>query len=120
MDRVLAIGLAHDQLSFKESASMVNILDYLKALCANVDPRQPQISIEVDVIAASLPLDRAVPVGLVVNELVTNSVKYAFDDDGGLIQVVFRVNETIGEAELSVRDNGRAWARRAKALLGCA
>ena len=86
---------------------MVNMHDYLKALCANIDPRQPQISIEVDLIAASLPLDRAVPVGLIVNELVTNSIKYAFDEDGGVINVVFRVDETIGEGELSVRDNGR-------------
>ncbi len=47
------------------------------------------------------------PVGLIVNELVTNSVKYAFDDEGGIINVVFRVDTTIGEAEVSVRDNGR-------------
>ncbi len=107
MDRVLAIGLAHDQLSFKDSASTVDMHDYLKALCANIDPRRPQISIEVDVDVAGIPLDRAVPVGLIVNELVTNSVKYAFDDEGGIINVVFRVNETIGEAEVSVRDNGR-------------
>ena len=107
MDRVLAIGLAHDQLSFKDSASTVNMHDYLKALCANIDPHRPEISIEVDVDVASIPLDRAVPVGLIVNELVTNSVKYAFDEEGGIINVVFRVNESIGEAEISVRDNGR-------------
>ena len=107
MDRVLAIGLAHDQLSFKDSASTVDMQDYLKALCANIDPRRPEISIEVDVDAAGIPLDRAVPVGLIVNELVTNSVKYAFDEDGGVISVVFRVDQTIGEATLSVSDNGR-------------
>ena len=107
MDRVLAIGLAHDQLSYKDSASTVDLQDYLKALCANIDPRRPGISIEVDVEAAGIPLDRAVPVGLIVNELVTNSVKYAFDSDGGTIGVACRTNQTIGEAELSVRDNGR-------------
>ena len=107
MDRVLAIGLAHDQLSFKDSASSVNMRDYLKALCANIDPHHPKISIEVDGDAAGIPLDRAVPIGLIVNELVTNSVKYAFDEDGGAINVVFRLDETIGEAKLSVSDNGR-------------
>jgi two-component sensor histidine kinase len=107
MDRVLAIGLAHDQLSFKDSATSVDMRDYLKALCANIDPRRPQITIEVEVEAAGIPLDRAVPVGLIVNELVTNSIKYAFDDAGGVINVEFRMNESIGEAELSVRDNGR-------------
>jgi two-component sensor histidine kinase len=81
--------------------------DYLHALCANIDPHRPQVSITVDVEAAHIPLDRAVPIGLIVNELVTNSIKYAFDDEGGIISVTLRIDEAIGEAELSVRDNGR-------------
>src|SRR4029078_10550676 len=105
MDRVLAIGLAHDQLTFNTSGSTVEMHDYLRALCANIDPHRPQISIEVDVDEAGIPLDRAVPVGLIVNELVTNSVKYAFGEEGGVINVVFRVNTSIGEGEVSVRDN---------------
>jgi len=59
-----------------------------------------------------------VPVGLIVNELVTNSVKYAFDEDGGVINVVFRVDETIGEAELSVGDNGRGMGPARKGAFG--
>lgn len=118
MDRVLAIGLAQDQLTFKQSASTVKMHDYLKALCANIDPRRPQIAIEVDADVAGIPLDRAVPVGLIVNELVTNSVKYAFDEEGGIINVVFRVNTTIGEGEVSVRDNGRGMGPPRKGALG--
>jgi two-component sensor histidine kinase/putative methionine-R-sulfoxide reductase with GAF domain len=118
MDRVLAIGLAQDQLTFKQSASIVKMQDYLRALCANIDPRRPQIAIEVDADVAGIPLDRAVPVGLIVNELVTNSVKYAFDDEGGIINVVFRINTTIGEGEVSVRDNGRGMGPPRKGALG--
>jgi two-component sensor histidine kinase len=118
MDRVLAIGLAHDQLTFKQSASTVEMHDYLRALCANLDPRRPKTAIEVDADVVGIPLDRAVPVGLIVNELVTNSVKYAFDDDGGIINVVFRINTTIGEAEVSVRDNGRGMGPTRKGAHG--
>jgi len=118
MDRVLAIGLAHDQLSFKDSASSVNMQDYLRALCANIDPRRPQVTIEMDVDAASIPLDRAVPVGLILNELVTNSLKYAFDDGGGVINVTFCVDETIGEAALTVADNGRGMGPTRKGAFG--
>ncbi len=107
MDRVLAIGLAHDQLSFKDSAASVDMRDYLKALVANLDPRRPHITIDTHFDSASIPLDRAVPIGLIVNELMTNSVKYAFDEDGGVISVSFHLNEGIGEAELCVSDNGR-------------
>ena len=118
MDRVLAIGLAHDQLSFKDSASSINMHDYLKALCANIDPRRPEVTIDMEVDAASIPLDRAVPVGLILNELVTNSLKYAFDDAGGVINVAFRIDETIGEAELTVRDNGRGMGPIRKGAFG--
>jgi two-component sensor histidine kinase len=118
MDRVLAIGLAQDQLIFKQSASTVKMHDYLRALCANIDPRRPQTAIEVDADVAGIPLDRAVPIGLIVNELVTNSVKYAFDDEGGIINVAFRVNTTLGEGEVSVRDNGRGMGPPRKGALG--
>jgi two-component sensor histidine kinase len=118
MDRVLAIGLAHDQLTFQKSASTVEMRDYLRALCANINPHRPHIAIEVDADVAGIPLDRAVPIGLIVNELVTNSVKYAFDDEGGIINVVFRVNTTIGEGEVSVCDNGRGMGPARKGGLG--
>jgi two-component sensor histidine kinase len=106
MDRVMAIGLAHDQLSFKKSASSVDMRDYLRALCANIDPRRAKLTINTEFESVSIPVDRAVPIGLILNELVTNSVKYAFDESGGVITVKFRVDDTIGEAELSVDDNG--------------
>lgn len=118
MDRVMAIGLAHDQLSFKKSTSSVDMRDYLKALCANIDPRRPNLTIDTDLEPASIPLDRAVPVGLILNELVANSVKYAFDDEGGTIKVTLRVNEAIGEAELDVRDNGRGMGPKRVGSLG--
>ena len=118
MDRVMAIGLAHDQLSFKKSASSVDMDDYLKALCANIDPRRPDLTIDTEFEAVSIPLDRAVPIGLILNELVTNSVKYAFDEEDGVINVTFRVNETIGEAELRVRDNGRGMGPAREGSLG--
>ena len=118
MDRVLAIGLAHDQLSFKKGASSVDMRDYLKALCANIDPRRLNLTIATEFDSASIPLDRAVPIGLILNELVTNSVKYAFDQEGGLINVTFRVNEAIGEGELCVRDDGRGMGQARPGSLG--
>jgi two-component sensor histidine kinase len=118
LDRVMAIGLAHDQLSFEKSASSVDMRDYLKALCVNIDPRRPNLTIDTDFDSVSIPLDRAVPVGLIVNELVTNSVKYAFDQNGGTINVAFRANEMIGEAEVCVSDNGRGMGPARKGSLG--
>ena len=108
MDRVHAIALAHDQLALRGDARDVDFGDYLRALCANIDPHREGVAIEVDVKATFLlSLDRAVPAGLIVNELVTNSLKYAFDDDGGVIRVSFTTDPDRGEANLIVEDNGR-------------
>jgi two-component sensor histidine kinase/putative methionine-R-sulfoxide reductase with GAF domain len=108
MDRVHAIALAQDQLSFETGVSNVEFGDYLHALCANIDPQRETIGIEVETDrGALLPLDRAVAAGLIVNELVTNSLKYAFDESGGIIRVTFTMVPDQGEACLAVEDNGR-------------
>jgi two-component sensor histidine kinase len=107
MDRVHAIALAHDQLSLREGAGAVEFADYLRALCANINPYQESVAIEVEADATTVPIDRAVPAGLIVNELVTNSLKYAFGEDGGLIRVTFAAKPGIGEGCLTVEDNGR-------------
>ncbi|WP_445500667.1 sensor histidine kinase [Microvirga sp. G4-2] len=119
MDRVHAIALAQDQLSFESGISNVEFGDYLRALCANIDPQREAVSIEVEAKrGALLPLDRAVAAGLIVNELVTNSLKYAFDEDGGLIRVSFTTRSELGEACLAVADNGRGMGPPRKGGLG--
>jgi two-component sensor histidine kinase len=108
MNRVHAIALAQDQLSLKADASNVEFSDYLRALCANIDPQLANVTIEAETDrGALLPLDRAVAAGLIVNELVTNSLKYAFDEGGGVVRVSFTMSPEEGEALLVVEDNGR-------------
>jgi two-component sensor histidine kinase len=107
MERIFAIALAHDQLSMREGGSTVDFRDYLRALCANIDPARPGLTILVEAENAMIPLDRAVPAGLVVNELVTNAVKYAFGDGGGTIRVVFQTRAEIGEGCIAVEDDGK-------------
>ena len=120
MDRVHAIALAQDQLSFEAGTGNVEFGAYLRSLCANIDPRRESMTIEVQVEAqAALPLDRAVAAGLIVNELVTNSIKYAFDDEeGGTIRVIFATTPETSEGHLAVEDNGRGMGPPRKGGLG--
>jgi two-component sensor histidine kinase/putative methionine-R-sulfoxide reductase with GAF domain len=119
MERVHAIALAQDQLSFETGISNVEFSDYLRALCANIDPQRDNVTIEVETERrALLPLDRAVAAGLIVNELVTNSLKYAFGESGGVIHVTFTVSPELGEACLAVEDNGRGMGPRRDGGLG--
>jgi two-component sensor histidine kinase len=107
MDRVHAISLAHDQLRVHEAGGPVEFGGYLRALCANINPYQERVAIEVEADETTVPLDQAVAAGLIVNELVTNSLKYAFGEEGGRIRVVFSVDPAVGEGCLVVEDDGR-------------
>jgi two-component sensor histidine kinase len=106
--RVQAVALAHDLLSASDKASSVNFDDYLRALCANVVPHRTGITVEVEAQRVSIPIDRAVPAGLIVNELVTNSIKHAFGkDDGGRITICFALTSNASEACILVEDTGK-------------
>jgi two-component sensor histidine kinase len=64
------------------------------------------LELVLDVEPVVLGLDRSIPSGIIVNELVSNALKYAFPDGArGVITVRFRATGS-GSAELSVIDNG--------------
>ncbi|HYD31294.1 MAG TPA: sensor histidine kinase, partial [Azospirillaceae bacterium] len=109
MDRVTAIALAHDMLVLRDGQQgVVHAASYLAALCSSVESMSQTLRIETDLEDAELRIDRAVPLGLILNELVTNSLKHAVrNKPDGLIQVTFRApSPKGGEAFLRVADNG--------------
>jgi two-component sensor histidine kinase len=107
--RVQAIALAHDLLLTGQEPNSIDFADYLRALCSTLAP-QEEISVEVDAAHAPIPLDKAVPAGLVVNELITNSIKYAFGNGGGIVRVTFEPVTNASEACVSVADDGKGIA----------
>ena len=106
-NRINAISLAHDQLAPTQSAHAVNVAGYLRALCASIEQQAENVAIEVEVDEIELAIDRAVPLGLILNEAATNSVKHAFGEGGGRIAVRLTAGVGYGEARLTVADNGR-------------
>jgi two-component sensor histidine kinase len=105
-NRINAISLAHDQLAPTESAHAVDVAGYLRALCASIEQQAENVVIEVEVDEIELAIDRAVPLGLILNEAATNSVKHAFGEAGGRIAVKLKAGVGYGEARLTVADNG--------------
>jgi two-component sensor histidine kinase len=106
-NRITAISLAHDQLNPSQGLRVVGLATYIERLCATIEQQLDQISIQVQVDEVDLLIDRAVPLGLILNEAVTNSVKHAFGDGGGTVTVQLMAGVGRGEARLVVSDNGR-------------
>ncbi|WP_460451104.1 sensor histidine kinase [Alsobacter sp. SYSU BS001988] len=106
-NRINAISLAHDQLAHRDGAQVVDLAGYLRALCRSIEQQTEGVAVDVDADDIELALERAVPLGLVLNEAAINSVKHAFDDGGGRIGVVLKSGVGYGEAVLAISDNGR-------------
>ena len=106
-NRINAISLAHDQLSLRQDPHAVDVAGYLHALCASIEQQTENVAVEVEADEIELAIDRAVPLGLILNEAVTNSVKHAFGEAGGRISVKLTAGVGYGEARLTVADNGR-------------
>jgi two-component sensor histidine kinase len=105
--RIQAVALAHDLLAVGKDNARVRFDEYLQSLCTNIDPGESRVKINVDAEPWVIPLDRAVPAGLVVNELITNSIKYAFGNEGGYIKVQFGLTTHASEACITVQDDGK-------------
>lgn len=105
--RINAISLAHDQLASRHEGKTVKLSDYIRALCSAIRQQIDAVEIEVESDELELSIDRALPVGLILNEAAMNSIKHAFGPDAGKIRVRLVGGIGFGEARLTVSDNGR-------------
>jgi two-component sensor histidine kinase len=108
-NRINAISLAHDQLSPREDTHSVEVASYLRALCASIEAQADNVAIELEAHEIELGIDRAVPLGLILNEAVTNSIKHAFGTEGGRVNVKLATGSRLGEARLTIADNGKGF-----------
>jgi two-component sensor histidine kinase len=107
--RINAISLAHDQLAPRHDGQVVKLSNYLRVLCQSIRQQTEGVELDVDADDLELAIDRAVPVGLILNEIATNSIKHAFGENGGRISVRLVAGVGYGEGRLTVADNGRGF-----------
>ena len=107
-NRVKSMAMIHDKLYMSEDLTRINFVDYIKSLISNLfysynveDTIKPALKID----RVSLNMETAVPCGLIISELVSNSLKYAFPD--GRVGKIF-VSLKSGDEyyELIIGDNG--------------
>lgn len=106
--RIAAVARAHGRLYRSHEIATLDLATYLVDLCADLASVRTDCRIEVEAgERVEIATDRAIPVALVVNELVTNAVKYAHPGSGAChVQVRLAPAEAGGIVRLSVRDDG--------------
>ena len=106
-NRVAAIGKAHDQLSQSPNIQTMDIGNYVKAICADLDASVAHCTVSTQTEdGIEMETARAISIALIVNELITNAAKYAYKDrsPGHIWIKLFRSGErAVG---ISVRDEG--------------
>jgi two-component sensor histidine kinase len=108
--RIQTMSLIHDQLYQTDNLAEVNLAAYIERLVNNIfltyGDRTERYQLALDLQSIELSLDKALPCGLILNELLTNAFKYAFPDRRkGEIQIVlYRSNPR--SVHLKVQDDG--------------
>ncbi|MGM9511218.1 sensor histidine kinase [Larkinella sp. GY13] len=108
-NRVRSIALIHQNLYQFENLSTIDLKRFINDLCRQVQSvfqKQKPVTIRIAVPDLHLDIDSAVPLGLILNELLSNSFKYAFSEGAaGEIQLEIR-SLTEGRYQLRYADDG--------------
>ncbi|HEY5823896.1 MAG TPA: histidine kinase dimerization/phosphoacceptor domain -containing protein [Cyclobacteriaceae bacterium] len=108
-NRVHAMSLIHQKLYRSDNMTSINMPSYIQELIQYLKDSfdvGTQIRFETSVGNIELDISQVIPVGLILNEAITNSIKYAFNEKAkdSLIQV--SLNKNNGKVALSISDNG--------------
>ncbi|MBK7427791.1 MAG: tetratricopeptide repeat protein [Saprospiraceae bacterium] len=108
--RVSSMALIHQKLYQGERLAAVEMKDYFNTMGESIFDsfgiKSLNVAFKVEMDNLELDVDTAIPVGLIVNELITNSLKYAFPDGReGLVQLSLNADQ-YQNIELKIKDNG--------------
>ncbi|MEO8770811.1 MAG: sensor histidine kinase [Ferruginibacter sp.] len=109
-ERMQAIALIHQKLYQPDQNNLINMNSYINEMVANLRSgfiNTSNIKFQLDIDDIEMEVSQAVPLGLIMNEAITNSVKYAFlPGKAGLIKIILQ-QEVDGRILLRIADNGK-------------
>ena len=105
------MGLIHKHLYQHEEFSHIDLHNYVKELIDSLKStfakKSGNLTLDLNVDRLNIDLDTSIPLGLIINELVTNSFKHAFDQTAHP-KLSISLKKADDSIELKVRDNGKA------------
>ncbi|MBI5251766.1 MAG: hypothetical protein HY912_19915, partial [Desulfomonile tiedjei] len=108
-NRLLAMALVHEKLYVSKDLARIDFKPYVDSLASHLfqvfGVSKSQITLQKNTEKVLLPLDLAIPCGLVINEIISNCLKHAFPkEQPGVIHLSLMSID--GMTELTIRDNG--------------
>jgi two-component sensor histidine kinase len=108
-NRVQSMALIHQNLYSEGNIKGIKVKEYIgnlvSTLCSSYNITSEKVRININIDDLNLDVDTMIPLGLVLNELVSNSFKYAFrESDTGVLDISLAESEN--KLHLAVRDNG--------------
>ncbi|PAU94108.1 hypothetical protein CK503_07800 [Aliifodinibius salipaludis] len=107
--RIQTMALIHEQLYSSESLGSISCDTYIGDLVEtirNTIGSNREVDVTTDIESIELNIEQAVPFALLVNEVVTNSFKHAFDGDRDNV-ITIRITEEKGQVHARLSDNGK-------------
>lgn len=111
LERVEALSTVHRRLYQSKDVSRFDVADFVRDLVTDLlaASGRPNIRAELDLVPMVIPADKATPVALAINELVTNALKHAYGDvanGGGRGQLGVSLSRTADTCVIEVWDDG--------------
>jgi PAS domain S-box-containing protein len=119
--RINSMAIVHEMLYQSDNLSKLDYRNYLQELSEyliqSIKGTDNNVELVLDVPKINLGIDTAIPLGLLINEILTNSLKYGIKkDDGGIISIAIRKEETkengllVNSFVLEIGDNGAGYS----------
>ena len=107
--RVQSMSIVHELLYQSKDFEKIDYHEYLKVLIEplieSMKPQDKEVEIELNVVDVTLNVGTSIPLGLVINEIVTNSLKHGIKDPKGKIYIKM-LDLNNGQFQLSIGDDG--------------
>lgn len=109
-NRIAAIALAYEKLTFPDKSDLVELQPYLQSL-VNQLLENKEISPQKELCAPDISIDiqHAVTLGLIISECYSNTLKYAFDKNSPHPKFTVHVEENNGGLVVTIFDNGKGF-----------
>lgn len=112
-NRVMSIAMVHERLYKKDNLAKIDFKLYLSELVNEVVssfPTKQQIEIREELDSAEIEITKAVPIGLILNEALTNSLKHAFQNEAvDSPKIKISMQTIYDRMQISLSDNGQGF-----------